>query len=101
MNINIEQFLTPTILNDLKKSLNHIPKNRSLRLVKIPVFEFHQAIEKAVKKVGYIPFRPVIFNNIPIDMTENILPECILVADDNTNISKTALKETEFSKGVN
>jgi len=99
MNVNIEQYLSPVTMNDIRKSLNFIPKGRSLRLVKIPALDFGSAIDKAMKNNKYMPFRPIIFNNIPVDMTENILPECIIVSDDNTNISKTAIKETEFFKG--
>ena len=101
MNVNIEKYISPKILNDLKRALNFKPENRQLRLVRIPVLEFAGAIEKAVKVNPFMPFRPVIFNNIPVDSTEGVLPECVIVADDNTNISKTAIKETEFFKGVN
>ena len=99
MNINVEPFLSPVTLNDIKKSLNFIPKGRSLRLVRIPVFDFSKVMDSILIKNKFIPFRPVIFNNIPVDMTDNLLPECIIVADDDTNISKTAIKETELFKG--
>ena len=96
MNVNIEAHLSPVIMNDIRKSLSFIPKGRSLRLVRIPVMDFNKAIEKVLKINPFVPFRPTVLNNIPVDMTENVLPECIIVADDNTNISKTAMKETEF-----
>ena len=99
MNINVEAYLPQSILTELRKALLSIPKGRSLRLVRIPVMDFSSAIEKVVKFNPYMPFRPVIFNNIPIDMTENAVPECILVADDNTNIERTSLKEIELFKG--
>lgn len=99
MNINVEQFLSPVIMNDIRKSLNFIPKGRSLRLVRIPVTDFGRAMDKVLKHNKYIPFRPVILNDIPIDMTENVLPECVIVADDDTNISRTAIKETELFIG--
>lgn len=100
MPMNIEPYLKESIVRDLRNAVNHIPAGRKLRLVRIPVFDFNDAISAFFKKSGmYIPFRPVVLNNIPTDMTENILPECILVADDNTNISKTMIKETEFFKG--
>ena len=99
-NINIEQFLTPKILLDLKHSLQFKPNNRVLRLVRIPVLEFASAIDKAVKLNPYMPFRPVIFNGIPVDSTEGELPECILVADDNTNLARSGIKENEFYKEV-
>ena len=100
MNINIEQYLSPKILSDLKHSLQFKPDNRSLRLVRIPVMEFTKAIEKIVLKNKYMPFRPVIFNDIPVDMTEGELPECVLVADDNTNITRSGIIETEFYKPI-
>lgn len=100
MSINIEPYLKESIVKDLRNAVNYIPKGRRLRLVRIPVFDFNDAISAFFKKSEmYIPFRPVVLDNIPADMTENILPECILVADDNTNISKTMIKETEFFKG--
>lgn len=99
MNVNIEKYLSEGTLKDLQFALKSIPTGRSLRLARIPVLDFSAAMEKAFVHNKYIPFRPVIFNNIPIDMTENALPEFIIVADDNTNISRTAIKETEFYKG--
>lgn len=99
MNINVERFMNPVALKDLWTALNTIPVGRSVRLARIPVVDYYDVIEKAVKQNPYLPFRPVIFNNIPIDMTTNTLPEFILVADDNTNIERTVIKETEFYKG--
>ena len=99
MNINVEQFLSPVIMNDIRKSLNFIPKGRSLRLVRIPVIDFSKTMDKVMERNKYMPFRPVILNDIPIDMTENALPECVIVADDDTNISRTAIKETELFIG--
>ncbi len=98
MNLNVESLLSPGTLNDLKRSLNFIPKGRSLRLVRIPALDFSVVMEKALVNNKYLPFRPVVFDNIPIDMTESLLPECILVADDNTNVSRIITKETEFYK---
>ena len=100
MNINIEQYISPKILADLKHSLQFKPDNRSLRLVRIPVLEFAKAIDKAVKANPFMPFRPVIFDNIPIDSTTGELPECVLVADDNTNITRSGIIETEFYKPI-
>ena len=99
MNVNIEKYLSAGTLKDLQFALKSIPKGRSLRLARIPVMDFNNAINKVVELNPYTPFRPVIFNNIPIDMTVNALPEFILVADDNTNIERTAIKETEILKG--
>lgn len=99
MNVNVERYLSPVIMNDIRKSLNFVPKGRSLRLVRIPVADFSKAMDKALELNKYMPFRPVILGNIPIDMTENVLPECVIVADDDTNISRTAVKETELFKG--
>ncbi len=100
MNVNMEKYLSPKTLLDLKHSLQFKPDNRQLRLVRVPVMEFAQAIEKAVKDCPFMPFRPVIFNNIPIDSTEGELPECVIVADDNTNLTRSGIKETEFYKEV-
>lgn len=98
MNINIEQYLSQGTLIDLKKSLKFIPAGRRIALVRIPVEDFGSVMDKICKKI-FIPFKPVIFGNIPVDMAENSLPECVLVADDDTNISKTAVKEIELFRG--
>lgn len=98
MNVNVEQYLSPGTLSDLKNALKSIPSGRKIRLVRIPAIDFFNIMEKITGNT-FMPFRPVIFDNIPIDMTESILPECVLVADDNTNISRTASKETELFKG--
>lgn len=99
MNVNIEKYLSPGTLKDLQFALKSIPSGRSLRLARIPVDDFNKAISKVVELNPYTPFRPVIFNNIPIDMTINVLPEFIIVADDNTNIERSAIKEIEIFKG--
>lgn len=99
MNVNVEKYLSQGTLKDLQFALKSIPAGRSLRLARIPVLDFSKAMDEAVKSNPFTPFRPVIFNNIPIDMTTNALPEFILVADDNTNIERSAVKETEFFKG--
>jgi hypothetical protein len=98
MNINIEKYLSPGTLIDLKRALSFKPSNRSLRLVRIPVEEFNIAIGKALMRNPYLPFTPVIFNNIPVDMTESLLPECVIIADDNTNLVKQDRKEIEIIK---
>lgn len=99
MNVNIERYLSAGTLADLKRALIFKPSNRSLRLVRIPVEEFNSVMDKIIPQNKYLPFRPVIFDNIPVDMTESALPECILVADDDTNIIKQDRKEIEI--GVN
>lgn len=97
MNVEIAEYLPQSIQTEVRKALNFIPKGRSLRLIRIPVFDFNEAISKICKKVGFVPFRPVLYG-IPIDMTENVLPEMILVADDDTNLTRSNSKETEFYK---
>ena len=99
MNVNIEKYLSSGTLKDLQFALKSIPAGRSLRLARIPVDDFNKAINKVVELNPYMPFKPVIFNNIPIDMTINVLPEFIIVADDNTNIERSAIKEIEIFKG--
>jgi hypothetical protein len=101
MNINVEPYINPKILADLKHSLTFKPVNRKLRLVRIPVLEFASAMDKILSKNPHMPFRPVIFDNIPVDSTVSELPECVLVADDNTNITRSGIIETEFYKGGN
>ena len=96
MNINVEQYLTPGTLKDLKRALQFKPANRQLRLVRIPVEEFGDIMARVIAKNSFIPFRPVIFNNIPIDMTESLIPECVIIADDDTNLIKQDRKETEI-----
>lgn len=100
MNINVEKYLSPGTLKDLQYALKSVPTGRSLRLARIPALDFYDIMNKVVALNPYAPFRPVIFNNIPIDMTTNALPEFILVADDNTNIERSAIKETEILIGV-
>lgn len=98
MNVNVEHYLSPGTLSDLKNALKSIPSGRKLRLVRIPALDFFKIMEKITGNC-FVPFRPVVFDNIPIDMTESLLPECVIVADDNTNISRTIIKETELFKG--
>ena len=98
MNINIERYLTPGTLKDIWSALRYIKDGRRLALVRIPALDFFAVMEK-LTGTNFMPFRPVIFNNIPVDMTDNTFPELVLVADDDTNISKTAIKETELFKG--
>ena len=92
MNVEIAEYLPQSIQTEVRKALNFIPKGRSLRLIRIPVFDFNEAISKICKKVGFVLY------GIPIDMTENVLPEMILVADDDTNLTRSNSKETEFYK---
>jgi len=99
MNVNIEKYLSASTIRELQFALKSVPKGRSLRLARIPVLDFSDVMDKVLVQNKYMPFRPVIFNNIPVDMTTNSLPEFILVADDNTNIERSAIKETEFFKG--
>jgi hypothetical protein len=97
MNINVEKYLSAGTLKDLKRALQFKPSNRQLRLVRIPVEEFSGVMNKILTTSNnYMPFRPVIFDNIPIDMTESLIPECVIIADDNTNLIKQDKKEIEI-----
>lgn len=93
MTINVDDFLTDNIMRDLRKAVQCIPAGRVLRLIRIPTAEFNACIERVFHRFGPMMFRPVVLSGIPIDMTTGLLPEAILVADDNTNLARTPNKE--------
>jgi hypothetical protein len=81
--IDIAPFVTNKLAIDLKFGLNRVT-NGVVRMVRIPVLDFIDACTKAMKINPYMPFSPT-FLGYPCDQTENLLPEVVVVHDDNTN----------------
>jgi len=85
---DVTEFLPDSVQRDLRWASEHVPPGRLLRLVRVPAEVFTQCIDRALARFGaWMPMRPVVLGGIPIDMTEGPLPEAVLVADDDTNLT--------------
>lgn len=90
--VDIAPLMNPVVSAEIKAALKRV-SNGVVRMIRVPVEDFNQAVNKAVERNPFTPFSPVVFG-IPCDMTINVLPEIIVVHDDNTNGLVNTLTES-------
>lgn len=93
--MNIEAHFSHGTLSDIKAALAIVrDKPVQVRLIRVPVADFHPAVDATLQKIGPMPFVPCVFGHAcepsPIER-----PAVLCVADDNTNLHQNALTESE------
>ena len=98
LSISIDDLIKPTIIKDLIYARDRLcPPEKKVRLYRIPIDEFNKAVNSILIKHSFMPFRPILLG-LPVDMSERDVPECVCVADDDSNISQSPIRiEDEFN----
>jgi hypothetical protein len=91
--IPIDDKVSKAIITDLIFARGKISRGMSPRMYRIPATDFNAAVSKTVQQIGKCrPFRPTLLG-LPVDMTARFCPEIVVVADDDTNLARSAIRE--------
>lgn len=97
--IAIDNVVSQSIIHDLIYARDKLcPVGKKVRMYRVPVEEFNKAVQKITGgHCVFQPFRPTILG-LPVDMSMRGVPECVCVADDDSNISQSPIRvEDEFN----
>ena len=89
--IGLEPYVSLATLADVRHAYKKI-HNGAARLIRIPAIEFADAVQKAVNRFPWQPFKPTLYG-LPVDQTANEYPEIIVVFDDDTNATVNVIRQ--------
>jgi len=91
--INIENGFSQGVIMEIKGALYSLKSHLQPRMIRVPVEEFTKAVNLILKD-SFMPFQPMVMG-FACEPSPISHPVIVCVADDDTNLHKTFLTESE------